>query len=382
MDKFWKINMKADEKSEAELVLYGDVVEKHPTDWWTGQKEPGNFIAQDEFLKDMERLKDVDNLTVRINSGGGDLYTGMAIYTLLKSMKATVTVVVEGIAASAASLIASAGDVVKMAASGLFMIHEPAVVLWDSYKADDLQEIVNMLDTAGKAAAEAYAKKTGLTTKEVRKMMQAETWMTGREAMEKGFVNELLFEETQMSMAMDKKAIVVNGTSIGIEHFKNVPEQIKALSGKNAVENKTKGGAEIMKLTVEMVQKEAPEVYEEIMNMAKKEPAKDSINQAVMAERNRIKEIEEISNQCSAEMVNEAKYGETACTAQELALRAMKKSSEAQAAFLQANANDTANSGTEDVAGAPHSQEEPSAEDVEKQELEMAARLIAGKKEE
>ena len=116
------------DKVEAELFLYGDVVDTVPTDFWTGEKIDGDFIAQDDFVKDIRSLKEqgVTDLTVHINSCGGNLYTGSAIHDLLKEMVQNVTVIIEGIAASAATVIAVAGNTVKMMKNGLFMIHEPS----------------------------------------------------------------------------------------------------------------------------------------------------------------------------------------------------------------------------------------------------------------
>lgn len=111
--KFW--NVVADERSDtAEIVLYGDIVSQQPVDFWTGQAIEGNYITPEGFLDDLSKCKGKNNLTIRLNSCGGDLFTGIAIHNALKGFNGKKTVIVEGIAASAASVIACAGDEVQV----------------------------------------------------------------------------------------------------------------------------------------------------------------------------------------------------------------------------------------------------------------------------
>ena len=103
----WNIASVSEE--EGEIVLYGDVVSQQPVDWWTGEPEPGLFITPEGFMQDLETVRGKSKVTVKLNSCGGDLYTGIAIHNAIKALGAHVDVVVEGIAASAASVIAMAG---------------------------------------------------------------------------------------------------------------------------------------------------------------------------------------------------------------------------------------------------------------------------------
>ena len=103
-----------EDTNSAEINMYGEVVATRPTDWWTGETIPGNFIAQDEFLRDLEGLTGKDSITVHINSVGGDMYAGIAIYNRLKGLAANVTTINDGLAASAGSLIFMAGDTRKV----------------------------------------------------------------------------------------------------------------------------------------------------------------------------------------------------------------------------------------------------------------------------
>ena len=102
--KFWNIASTGEDTGE--ILLYGDVVSQQPIDWWTGEPEPGMYITPEGFMEDLALVKDKSKITVKLNSCGGDLYTGIAIHNAIKSLSAEINVVVEGIAASAASVAA------------------------------------------------------------------------------------------------------------------------------------------------------------------------------------------------------------------------------------------------------------------------------------
>lgn len=101
--KFWNVASIGDD--EGEITLYGDVVSRQPVDWWTGEPEPGLYIAPESFMEDLAAVKGKSNITIKINSCGGDLYTGIAIHNAIRGLTGHKVVVVEGIAASAASVI-------------------------------------------------------------------------------------------------------------------------------------------------------------------------------------------------------------------------------------------------------------------------------------
>ena len=107
--KFWNVASIGDD--EGEIPLYGDVVSRQPVDWWTGEPEPGLYIAPESFMEDLAAVKGKSNITIKINSCGGDLYTGIAIHNAIKGLTGHKVVVVEGIAASAASVITQGADI-------------------------------------------------------------------------------------------------------------------------------------------------------------------------------------------------------------------------------------------------------------------------------
>ena len=147
--------------NSARVDMYGEVVSARPVDWWTGEPIPGNFIAQDEFLKDLSELEGKDEVTVHINSVGGDMYAGIAIYNRLKGLAAHVTTINDGLAASAGSLIFMAGDDRKMHAGSNLMIHGAAAFLCGYYQVQDLRIAEKQMDAHNRAGINIYAERTG-----------------------------------------------------------------------------------------------------------------------------------------------------------------------------------------------------------------------------
>lgn len=164
---------------DGELILSGMVGE----DFWGDGFTSGQVIAA---LAQLGRNSDV---TIRLNSGGGIATEGAAIHAALKAHKGQVTIIVEGIAASAASLIACAGDQVEMALGSVFMIHDPATITWGTVADHELA--IRMLESLAEAYAGTYAEKTGGTAVAMRDLMKAETWLTAQEAVDQGFADRL-----------------------------------------------------------------------------------------------------------------------------------------------------------------------------------------------
>ena len=369
--KFWNVASVSDD--EGEITLYGDVMSKQPVDWWTGEPKPGLYITPEGFMEDLELVRNKSKITVKLNSCGGDLYTGIAIHNALKALSGEVNVVVEGIAASAASVIMCAGDTVTVYPGSLVMIHGVSVMLWDYLNIQDMKQLIKGMDASERAVAEIYDAKTSLGVDTLRSMMTKETWLTGREAHEKGFADTLKEDEKDpdMSMSTDKKVLFVNGVCHNIEGMRNVPGTIPfakgAISPKNAtppaakpgVNKKTtapaansEGGNKPM--TLEEMRAQHPEVVAQIENDARNAQAQANAD-AVAAERQRIEAIDSIAASIpDQQLVHDAKYGENPCTAQELCFRVMQQSAAAGQQFLANYAADGEGSGANDVGAAPN----------------------------
>ena len=146
-----------------------------------------NVIA--ELTDENEELK------VIINSPGGDVQAGQEIYSILKDIKNHVTINVQSIAASAASMIAMAGDTVKMSPVALLMIHNASTCTSGDYR--DMQHTADVLQTVNTAIMQAYIAKTGKTEDELKDMMDRETWLTANQCLEHGFADEIIKDEKQ-----------------------------------------------------------------------------------------------------------------------------------------------------------------------------------------
>lgn len=153
-------------------------------DYWTGDGVTAKRIAG--ALRNMGP----GPVTVNINSPGGDMFEGLAIYNLLREHKGEVTVKILGLAASAASVIAMAGDTVQIARAGFLMIHNAWVMAVGNR--NDLIEVAETLKPFDDAMASIYAARTGEDAAEMGKLMDAETWIGGEAAIERGFADELL----------------------------------------------------------------------------------------------------------------------------------------------------------------------------------------------
>ncbi len=175
-----KINAKGN--SAADVWIYGDIGDDFFSDESFSAKDLADLTA---------KLENKTLLTVHINSAGGSVTDGVAIYNLLKNHKAKVITEIDGMALSIASVIALAGDTVKMAGNAFYMIHNP----W-SYavgNAEELRAAADRLDVVRNVLVGTYNEKTGdkLTMEEIISMMDAETWFTANQALENGFIDEI-----------------------------------------------------------------------------------------------------------------------------------------------------------------------------------------------
>ena len=140
-----------------------------------------------------------EDIEVEINSGGGSVFAGSEIYTALKSYKGNVIVKIVGLAASAASVIAMAGNKVMMSPTAQIMIHNVSSRAEGDYR--DMEHTAEVLRNANNTIANAYRLKTGKTQEELLKLMDNETWMTAQKAKELGFIDEIMFDEEQQLIA-------------------------------------------------------------------------------------------------------------------------------------------------------------------------------------
>jgi ATP-dependent Clp protease protease subunit len=161
------------------------------------------YIAQESWFEDditpkqfkAELTASEGDISIWINSPGGDDSAASQIYTMLKEYKGKITVKIDGLAASAASVIAMAGNEILMSPVAMMMIHNPATVIFG--EASDLQSGIEMLSEVKESIVNAYEQKTGLGRTKISKMMDAETWFNAKKAVELGFADKVMYEEVK-----------------------------------------------------------------------------------------------------------------------------------------------------------------------------------------
>ena len=365
--------------SAAELTLYGDVVTRRPTDWRTGQPMEGNWIILSEVMAQLDQWKDVEEITVRIHSLGGNTYDAMAIHNHLKNAKAKVRCIVDGVAMSAASLILCAADEAEVYPGSIVMIHRCWAFFYDSMNAPELRKQLEFLESADRAAAEIYARKTGKTPEELLDMMSAETYMTGQEAVENGFADRIVEGQAMpIAASADRKILYAGGLPVWTAE-KTIPEKpgmetVKAVTMGSEQPlahifepgTPAEGRAEMPIKTIQQLR----EQYPELMAQAEREAiaAQDS---AAQAERERMQAIDEVAALVDELTVQDAKYG-SPCSAQEMLLRYAKAAAKSGGTFLQAMTADLQESGAGNIQGAG---QEPEGN----KELSPAQRIAAGR---
>ena len=369
--------------TEAEITMYGEIVEQRPRDWF-GNEVEGQFIIAEEFLEDLKQIEGCTAITIRMNSGGGDAGASIMIHNRLRDLSAKgvkLTCIVDGIAMSGGSLIMCACDTVKVNASSLIMIHKCWSFLFGGYNADEMRQMADANDAYDKAQAAIYVRKTGESETKILHMMADTTYMTGKEAFEKGFADEVLDEEPlQIAASADGRTLYVGQRAMHLAPGMFAPDSIPTVeAGAVPVETNTNAneneGGKTMATTVEELRAESPELVSELEAAVRAD--------ATRAEQERLQGIDNIAGLFSADMVREAKYGETACTAQELAFRAAQEAAKNGQTFLANLEADAQASGAGEVPAAPAPEDTPIEEPKTAEEkLEAARALVKKVKEE
>lgn len=291
--KFWQFQATAT-KNSAELLLYGPISD---TTWW------GDEVTPKQFADELKALGDISELTVRINSGGGDVFAGQAIYSLLKSHKAKVTVYIDGLAASIASVIAMAGDTVVMPRNAMMMIHNPWMIAIGN--ANDFRRLADDLDKIRESIIAAYQDKSGIDREELIGLLDAETWLTADEALDYGLVDQI-DRQKQVAASLRSGILVVNGLQFDLSRYKNTPK-----IPDSGVDDQGKEVTDNMELTVEILAERYPDIYAAVK--------KKGYEEGVQAERARFKALQELEAPGCEEILNRARF-ETGATAEQVAI--------------------------------------------------------------
>lgn len=313
---FWKVQNK---EETAELQLYGEI-SNSDSSWWDGAQ----YITPQKFLDDIAPLREKEQITIKLNSGGGDLFVGLQIATILKSIPAKKVCIIEGIAASAAVLIACACDTVKLYSNSLLMVHKPKATFFSTGEDSDFDKVSNMLKICKDSCIDFYRKKTGKSYEEMAEIIDKETWFLGQEAVDFGFCDEVIEENLSMEIT-NSHFLIVNSIAHNLtscKNFENLKQKINARK-----EGKSN-------MTIETLKKEYPDLY----------------NQVLLQERNRLKELDEFDGLIDTEMLHKAKYL-AEMSAKDLCFEAMKQGKITGVNYWNNLQDDRKNSGAHNVMG-------------------------------
>ena len=200
MKKFW--NWIHDDSGGRVLRLEGPIDEES---FW------GDEITPADFRSELEAEE--SDVTVWINSPGGNVFAAAEIYTMLREYAGSITVRIASIAASAASVVAMAGDRVEMSPTALLMIHDPSTIAMGNAK--DMEKAIETLNEVKESIINAYAAKSGMRRSKIAELMSNETWMNAKKAVEMGFADEILYDGKKTSEEEGEKPEDADG--LGLE---------------------------------------------------------------------------------------------------------------------------------------------------------------------
>lgn len=339
-NKFWNFIPAAGNKPP-ELLLYGAISSQQS--WWEDRVTPG------KFNEELAALGDVSEIIVRINSGGGDVFAANAIFTRLKDCSAKITVKIDGWAASAATIIAMAGDTIKIAKNGVFMIHDPAMTVWDTFTAEDFEKMAEELKVIKQSIVNTYAMKSGRDAQDIEQLMSVETWWTGEDAVSNGFCDEIMFDD--VSTAVENSShVVVNSVSLDVSSYKTLPRSLfnspknpGCFTNTSAAKTQKKEEQNMATnesiTTVEALTAEYPDLVAKIVSNAKEE------------ERARIKDIKETTLNGFEDIVEDAMF-EHPVSAAEVALKIVNEQKKQGGTYLANREADVTDSNAGNVGAA------------------------------
>ena len=192
----FEVVAKAD-SSEVDIFLYDHIVSSEDeAEWWGG-------VAPESFVKAVYAVDPSHTINLRVNSPGGSVFAARAMEQALRAHKGKVVVHIDGLAASAATFVAMAGDEIVMSKGAMFMIHKAWTGMWGN--AEDLRKEADLLDKIDGTLAETYADKTGKDIAAITEWMAAETWFTAQEALDAGFATSIAEAEAK-ALAWDLSA--------------------------------------------------------------------------------------------------------------------------------------------------------------------------------
>lgn len=300
-----------------------------------------NDVCCPKDIRDaLESPEDEEGLIFELNSGGGSVFAGYEMYTLLRNAGRKVTVEIQSIAASAASVFAAGAERVLISPVASIMIHRASS--WADGNEGEMERTAQMLRTIDQGILNAYEAKCGGKTDRgtLEEMMKEETFMTAQEAVSRGFADGILWEQEDPDTRLTNSAVAMaGGMAIAMATLPTVAE----------IKKNYKIEEETTNMTLDELKEQNPELYAQISAAAKKE------------ERERLKAIDNMSMAGYEDIVNEAKSDPNA-TAETMAMQIIARQKQQGKNWLQNRDEDVKDSGTAEVKGTAKEKDDPAAE--------------------
>jgi ATP-dependent Clp protease protease subunit len=210
-EPFWRFRDEAESESgEVELEFFGPISEYS---WW------GDEVTPENFKKELYEKGDGKPVTVLVNSPGGEVIAASVIRTILQEYTGKVTADIVGLAASAATVMVTGADHIRMRESALFMIHDPSGLTWGTI--EEIKGFIDVLKTVKDSIIDTYQTKTKMEREKLAKMMTDETWLTAREAKDFGFIDEVVTASLKKATGMMQP-----GFANCLSNYMHVPDSL------------------------------------------------------------------------------------------------------------------------------------------------------------
>lgn len=390
--KFW--NVAADKDSGTGVIdLTGEIVDIRDKEWLESVTV-GNYYTSADFAKDIEACRGLQEITVNINSPGGDLFVGIAIHNALRNLKCKVKTVIQGIAASAASIIFCAGDERLVYPGSVLMVHGVSSLIdYLGYVNEhgvseiiaELKQLKKAQGVMNEAIADIYSGVTGNTREECKALIgdNSELYMTGADALQRGFATGYMAGCAPAPLKMVAcagKTALYSGNTLLTSDF-HAPQNALALGIKQADEQPTPKEEPNMETT-----ENKPDVVNTITAEQALEAQQNAVKAAIAADRKRIADIDAIAekwgNAIDIELVNKAKYGTDGTdtmTVEQFALAAMN-AIDPQKNFASARAAELADNSNVKTAAADTAEETNRAHNGVRKDIMAVLDRVAPKK--
>lgn len=347
--QFWSFENETE--GDVELLIYGVLSD---SGWF-------DDVGSKQFAQDMMAVRG-KNVTVRINSVGGDVFTGQAMYSTMKQHDKKVTVRVDGLAASAASLVAMAGDEIIMPSNAMMMIHNPWTIALGESR--DFRKAADALDKIRDSIIAAYQEKTSMDREKLVEIMDEESWLTAAECKEYGFA-DTVDSAMQIAASIGGGQMSINGVSFSLDRFKTLPASLvsaaagspppKPEPGRSAGKPEEK---EQQPMNLAQLKAEHPDLYSQVLQegeQAAQAKVDDAAKAAAEKERERIKSIQDMTSKGHEDLASQAMF-DNPMSAEQFAVAVVRAEKDAKETHLKnrqtdAEELDGIESGADDVDG-------------------------------